>query len=449
MSSEVLRNGYAPRRLWLVLVAVIGVAALIAAFAMGLSGGRAGSSATSAVTTPTTSGVTSLDAEIARTQAHLREVPHDFQAWATLGFDYVQQAKITVDPTYYPKSAAALQRSLSLNDTDNFVAMAGEAALAAARHDFRSALAWARRGLRIDPQSAVLYGSLTDAFTQLGQYGAAARAAARMETLSPGTPAESRLSYAAELRGDDVDAARFMRLALSDAATTADVAFARYYLGQLSLNQGHPAAALRAFSAGLAAAPADATLLEGRAKAEAALGQTAKALADFQTVVNRVPQPGYVLEYGELLRASGRVLAARRQWQLFRTEERLFRANGVTLDVDQILFEADHGSPATAVRTGARALLTRPFLDTYDAYAWALHRTGADQQALREADIALGTGMANALFYFHRGEIERALGSVDAARRDLTQALRIDPWFSPLFAKVARTVLASLGGAQR
>ena len=447
MSSVAVAGPHSRRRLPYVVLAVAGTSALVAALVSVGNGTGSRSVAPSAVST--SPGMTGLDAEISRTQAHLRAVPRDFQAWATLGFDYVQQAKITVDPTYYPKSAAALQRSISLNHTDNFVAMAGEAALASARHDFRSALGWARRGLRIDPQSSVLYGSLTDALTQLGHYGPAARAAARMETLSPGTPAESRLSYAAELRGDDVDAARFMRLALSNAATTADVAFARYYLGQLSLNQGDPAAALRAFSAGLAASPTDATLLEGRAKAEAALGQTAKALADFQTVVNRVPQPGYVLEYGELLQATGRTQEAGQQWQLFRTEERLFRANGVTLDVDQILFEADHGSPAIAVRTGARALLTRPFLDTYDAYAWALHRTGADQQALREANIALGTGMTNALFFFHRGEIERALGNVDSARRDLTQALRIDRWFSPLFARVARADLARLGGALR
>ena len=256
----------------------------------------------------------------------------------------------------------------------------------------------------------MLYGALTDALTQLGRYNAAGRAAAHMEELSPGTPAESRLSYAAELRGDDVDAMRFMRLALSNAASAADVAFTRYYLGHLQLKAGHANAALQEVSAGLAVAPGDTTLLEGRAKAESALGQTSRALADFQLVVNRVPQPGYVLEYGVLLQANGHAQAAARQWQLFRTEARLFRANGVTLDVDQILFEADHGSPTVAVRMGLRALRTRPFLDTYDAYAWALHRAGRDRQALVQVNIALHTGIHNPLFLHHRSEIERSLG---------------------------------------
>lgn len=409
MSSVVVTDRYSRRQLPLVALAVIGASALVTALVT--VGNDTGSrTAPPPTANAAASGTTPLDAEIARTQAHLREVPRDYQAWATLGFDYVQQAKLTVDPTYYPKSTAALGRSLSLDHTDNFVAMAGEAALASARHEFSTALTWARRGLRIDPQSAVLYGALTDALTQLGRYDEAARAAARMEELSPGTPAESRLSYAAELRGDDVDAVRFMRLALSNAASASDVAFSRYYLGQLFLNQGHAAAALRQFAAGLVVAPTDATLLEGRAKAEAALGQTARALADYQIVVNRVPQPGYVLEYGDLLQASGRGQAAARQWQLFRTEERLFRANGVTLDVDQILFEADHGSPAVAVRTAVRALQTRPFLDTYDAYAWALHRAGRDREALAQENIALHTGIRNPLFFSHLQAIERALG---------------------------------------
>jgi cytochrome c-type biogenesis protein CcmH/NrfG len=54
------------------------------------------------------SSATARDA-IARTQDHLRATPGDWQAWAGLALDYVEQAKVTVDPTYYPKAAAALR----------------------------------------------------------------------------------------------------------------------------------------------------------------------------------------------------------------------------------------------------------------------------------------------------------------------------------------------------
>jgi hypothetical protein len=43
--------------------------------------------------------------------------------------------------------------------------------------------------------------------------------------------------------------------------------------------------------------------------------------------------------------------------------------------------------------------------------------------------------------------IERSLGQREEARRDLSDALRINPYFSVLQARVARAALAGLGGA--
>ena len=351
----------------------------------------------------------SLGASIARTQQQVRDVPGDWPAWATLGLDYVEQARRTVDPTYYPKAAAALRRSLQIHPRGNFPAMAGEAALAAAQHRFRDALGWARRGLRVDPHNAVLHGALADAFTQLGRYDAAARAARRMELLRPGSDAEARLSYVAELRGRTAQAERLMRLSRRHAGSADEIAFADYYLAELARTSGRPVAALRLAQHGLAAQPSSAMLLEARARAEVALGRTAAARRDFAAAVARVPQPGYLLEYGELLESLGRTAAARRQYAVFRIEQRLFRANGVTLDSDATLFEADHGDPARAVVMGRQAIRTRPFLDSYDAYGWALHRAGRDQEALTAVDRALRTGVHNPLFLHHRRVIVRAL----------------------------------------
>jgi tetratricopeptide (TPR) repeat protein len=184
--------------------------------------------------------------------------------------------------------------------------------------------------------------------------------------------------------------------------------------------------------------PSYAPLVEGRARAEAALGETAAALRDFARVVSIVPAPSYLVEYGELLQATGDSVGAQQQFALVRTEERLFRANGVALDSDATLFEADHGSPAAAVALGRQAVVTRPFLDSYDAYGWALHRAGSDKAALAMADRALRTGYRNALFRYHRGVIELSLHKVTAGRADLRAALRINPAFSPLAAPIAR-----------
>ncbi|MFK8912013.1 hypothetical protein ACJA3G_33935, partial [Streptomyces sp. YS-3] len=54
-------------------------------------------------------------------------------------------------------------------------------------------------------------------------------------------------------------------------------------------------------------------------------------------------------------------------------------------------------------------------------------------------------GGRTALFSYHRGMLERELGQHGPARRDLDEALRTNPYFSPLLARDAREALKGLG----
>ena len=385
-----------------------------------------------------------LAARIVALQDRLRRVPSDHDGWATLGLAYVEQARITLDPTFYAKADGALQRSLDINREDNFGAYTGLAALASALHDFSAARDWARRGLAINPSNPTLYGALGDAETQLGNYPEAFAAIQRMVDLRPDTASLARASYTWELRGDLAAAEALMQRALDDAATPTDRAFARNALGDLAFNAGDPTRALDQYQRGLAADPSSVALLAGTARAEAALGRIDDALAHYAALVERVPQPSYVVEYGELLQSLGRAGEAEQQYGLFTSQSRLLESNGVALDVDQVLFEADHGDPAVALQHGEAVLQTRPFIETQDAYAWALHRNGRDGEAAAWSAKALGLGTRSALFHFHAGMIQRSLGHIDAARAHLAEALAINPHFSPLSAPAARTALETL-----
>ncbi len=387
-------------------------------------------------------------ADIARQQATLRRVPGAYDAWAVLGLDYVQQAKIKVDPAYYPKAQGSLARSLALNSTTNVAGFAGQAALKAAQHDFAAARSWAQRGLRVDPANAVLVATLNDADTQLGRYAEAFAAADRLNQLHPGVPAFTRAEYVYELRGDIPRAEAAMRLALDAAESPADTAFAQYYLGELAFGRGDAAASLQANEAGLAADPTYLPLLQGKARAEAALGRVADAVRDYAQVVRDVPQPQYVIEAGEYLQSVGQIKAAQQMYRLFEVEARLFTANGVTLDTDPTLFYADHGDPAKAVAAGVVGIRIRPFIEMDDAYAWALHRAGRDREALGFERKAMALGTRNALFFFHAAMIELALGDRLAARSDLERAFAINPHFSPLHEPQARRTLSMLAAAR-
>jgi tetratricopeptide (TPR) repeat protein len=436
------------RRLGVTLLAVAAVALAAAGTVSALRSHPAPAATGLPTAGPPPAPTDPLSRQIHGLQQRLRGQPDDYVGWATLGLDYVQQAKDTVDPAYYPKAEGVLARSLTINTADNFIAMAGMADLRAAQHRFDEALTWAQRANRINPYNSTVYGALADAYTQLGRYDDAARAVQRMVDLQPGTPSLTRAEYVFELRGE-VDRARAaMQRALDDATTPAEQAFTHYYLGELALANGDPEQALAEQNAGLRADPAYPDLLEGRAKAEAALGRQQDALRDFAAVVARVPQPQYLVEAGEYLESLGRIEQARQDYGLFAAEMRLFTANGVRLDVEPTLFYADHGSPALALQYGAAGIRARPFLEMDDAYAWALHVNHRDAEALVWADKALATGMHNALFAYHRGIIEKSLGQRAAARHDLSQALALNPAFNPLQAPLARRALDELGGPE-
>ncbi|MDX6254709.1 MAG: hypothetical protein QOJ11_1043 [Frankiales bacterium] len=384
-------------------------------------------------------------AAIAGLQATLRKAPGNYAAWATLGLDYVDQARVTVNPAFDTLAEGALRKSLAINSADNFIADAGEASLAAARHEFAQAKSWALKGIVIDGYNAALYGILADAQTQLGDYDAARASVQKMINLRPQTPALARASYVAELAGNVPSAVSLMTQARDAASTPADTAFADYYLGELARNAGEPARAMAYYEAGLKVDPSYAALYEGRAKAEVALGRHSAAIADYTTVVGRVPQPQYVIEFGEYLQSLGRSDEAQQQYATFGVENQLFQDNGVLLDSDPALFCADHGDPAKALQFAEAGIKIRPFLEMDDAYAWALHVNGRDQEALSWSHKALATGMRNALFFFHLGMVEKSLGDKAAATRDLTTALRINPQFSPLQVPVAERALSDLG----
>ncbi|WTX01035.1 tetratricopeptide repeat protein (plasmid) [Streptomycetaceae bacterium NBC_01309] len=387
-----------------------------------------------------------LDERITALQQRLRELPGDAAGWATLALLYVQQAKATADPSYYPKAEEVLRRSLDTEPTGNFTAMAGQSALAAARHDFTAALDWAQKAVAVNPYNATLYGALADALTQLGRYDEASDAVQRMVDLQPGTPSLARASYVRELRGDLALAQEYMQRALDMAPTAADRAFTRYYLSHLALTRGDASGALTHAEEGLRADPGHSALHQAKAKAELALGRPREAVASYRAAVARVPQPEYVLELGELHQALGDTAQANEQFDLLRAEQRLFAANGVAADADAVLFEADHGDPAKALALAEEGIRVRPFLDMQDAYAWALHANGHDREALDWSRKATALGTRNPLHTYHQGVILHALGDQAGARAQFTRALDGNPAFHPLHAPAATAALTALGG---
>jgi tetratricopeptide (TPR) repeat protein len=431
-----------------VLSTALFVAGGIGLFRSGGDGAHAqAASATSADTllAPAISG--SLEQIIENLQSRLRVLPTDWQAFASLGLAYVQQARVTADPSYYPKAQGVLERSLGLERNDNFAAMVGMAALAAARHDFAGALRWGEQARAINPYNGNVYGVIGDAQVELGRYQDAFATFQKMVDTLPGVASYARVSYARELMGDVPGAIKAMQAARDIAGTPADSAWASYQLGELYFNQGDLVAAQAAYARGVEADAGYVPPFAGLAKVAWARGRLRKAIAGYTDVVSRYPSPEYVIALGDLYTSAGQTDRAEQQYALVHVEEQLFRANGVNIDLELALFDAAHGDPAGALTAARDEWAKRHSVHVADAYAWALYADGSYARAAVYARRAMSLGYRNALFAFHAGMIQAKLGNRTQARRLLTEALDINPHFSILYTPAAQETLAKLGGA--
>ncbi|MGW2854042.1 tetratricopeptide repeat protein, partial [Streptomyces sp. NPDC001215] len=289
--------------------------------------------------------------------------------------------------------------------------------------------------------------SRIDALVELGRYADASKAADLADSRRPGVPVFTRYAYVHELRGDVGTARRVLEQALSTATSRGDIAYVAGALGQLAWNQGDYKTALDRYARALAADENYLPALEGRARAQAAQGDTADAIRGMELVVDRYPLPQPLVELGELYEARGKEgdrAKARDQYALVDAWVSLARANGVNADLDTALAAADHGDHAAALKAARAEWARRHTVHTADALAWALHVNGRDREALPYAQQATATGYHNAVFIYHRGMIERAVGRTDQARASLTKALRLNPGFSPLGAREARKALEAM-----
>src|SRR5207302_8404007 len=139
------------------------------------------------------------------------------------------------------------------------------------------------------------------------------------------------------------------------AANPSDAAFAAFQLGELRWNAGDLAGAAVAYERAVRLDAAYVPPQAGLARLHAAQGDVARAIADYETVVDRLPTPQYVTELGDLYTVAGRPADAAREADLLRAEERLFAANGVNVDLDVSLYSADHRADLARGLGAARA----------------------------------------------------------------------------------------------
>lgn len=167
-------------------------------------------------------------------------------------------------------------------------------------------------------------------------------------------------------------------------------------------------------------------------------------MARYRQAIDTIPLPEFIIALGETQEAAGLEAERRQSYELVEAIRALFEENGVNVDLELALFEANHGDPVEAVELAGRAYAVQPNVKAADALGWALHRSGRSVEAFPYAEEALRLGAPYGPFHFHAGMIALKIGDRAAARRHLAEALDVPATLAPLDRLAAEEALGGL-----
>lgn len=384
------------------------------------------------------------DQAIRAAQDRLRVDDTNDSARLALAGAFLQKARESGDPSLYARVEGLLTQAAT--GREDATVLAAQGTLALARHDFARALELGREATAAAPGNVAALGVVVDALNELGRYREALTATQAMVDAKPGLPSLSRVSYARELRGDlDGAVAAMSQAALAGGGSGETVAYVQVQLGHLLLTTGDLAGAEASYRAAEAALPGFAPARAGHARLAVARGEPAVAADLLAEVVEAQPTAEHAIAHGDALAAAGRDGEAAEAYALVDAIARLYRANGVDVDLELAVFAADHGSPREAVELARRAVDARPSLYAHDALAWALFKAGEADEAWGEARRALAPGTRDPQVRFHAASIAAATGRRDAAARHLGVVVATNPRFSAAHAPAVERLAEELG----
>jgi len=366
--------------------------------------------------------------------------------YVELASAFMRKSRESGDPGYYARANAAVERALAL-DSNHYGALRAAPWVLLGLHDFRGALAAAERVRALEPEDWWNYGTLADAYVELGDYAHALEGAQRMVDLRPGLPSYARAAFLRALFGDPAGAIELLRLAVAagSAREPEGRAWALVHLGHEYFATGDLAAAGRAYARALDVFPEYYLALGGLGRVRAAEGQLAAAGDLYRRAVARVPAPDLIAALGDVYEAAGDADEAERQYALVEYVGKVAEAVGTTYGRQLALFYADHNRrPEEALRLALLEAAGRGDIYTDDTLAWACYKNGRLAEAARAAHRALRLGTEDAMLHYHAGTIAAALGHGRIAARHLRRALGLNPHFDLRQAPRARAALAAL-----
>ena len=372
--------------------------------------------------------------------------PKDFEAYNALALALSRRARETSDIKFYTQAEEALQRSFEISP-GNFDAERTHIWLLLGKHEFAAALEAAKQLNKKMPDDVMLYGFLTDANVELGNYKDAEAAAQWMLDLRAGSiPGLTRAAYLRELFGDTDGALDLMEKAYQSTppSESEDRAWIITQEAHLNLATGKTSQAENLLQQALAMFPGYHYALGNLAKVRIQQKRYAEAVELLQQRYQAARHAENLYELAEALQLAGRAGDAKKAFAEFEQKSLLESYRADNSNHELTFYYADHANePAKALEVAKREFAQRHDVYTLDSYAWALYVNGRSEEARKQIDAALAVGIRDAKLFRHAGEIALQCGDRATAQEYLEQATGLNTADSEL----ARTKLATIAQA--
>jgi tetratricopeptide (TPR) repeat protein len=403
------------------------------------------------------------DKQIQILQDRVQKTPDDYSGYDELGATFLQKARETGDITYYDLAEQTLQKALARAPQDFRAAdpLVHMAMVYMGEHRFSDALAYAQKAIGTGAGNLAAFAIEGDAYTDMGEYDAAAAAYDSVQTLGRMTTSTlslaylsgSRLAYLSYLRGESAEAIQLMKSAITAALQTSvpreNLAWLYFELGERYFQSGDLENAVSSYQSGITADPDHYRSRAGLAKVRAAQGRLEESIELYQRSISIIPFPVYVAELGDVYRKLGRTKEAQQQYDLVDYIGHLSKLNQVLANRELALFYADQGIKLPeALEFARKELEVRHDIYTWDTLAWVLYKNGRYQEASEAANKALALHTDDSLLLFHAGMICHSLAKDADAQDFLHRALKINPHFHIFYTEMASRTLEELSQAQ-
>ncbi|MBV8817187.1 MAG: tetratricopeptide repeat protein, partial [Acidobacteriaceae bacterium] len=194
---------------------------------------------------------------------------------------FIQKMRDTTDYGYLDRADKVLQRVLSA-DSANYEALRLRTEIELERHHFKQAVEYSQQLTKTAPGDAWNWGTLGDAYIELGDYNRAADAYQKMINLRPNLSSYNRAAHYRFLTNDLNGAIEIMKQAIESGSTSPEnVAWCYVELGAYYLKAGRLADAEYAYTNALRTFPKYHPAYAGLGKVRIAQGKTDDAVQQF------------------------------------------------------------------------------------------------------------------------------------------------------------------------